>query len=75
MHTYIRRFEFDYDYIHKHKQKGCTLYDVDGKEYLDMAAGIATCCLGHSNQQLKLAVTEQMEKVHHVSNIYIYIYI
>ena len=55
--------------------KGCKLYDVDGKEYLDMAAGIATCCLGHSNQELKLAVTQQMEKVHHVSNIYIYIYI
>ena len=26
--------------------KGCMLYDVDGGEYLDMAAGIATCCLG-----------------------------
>lgn len=26
--------------------KGCYLYDVNGKQYLDMAAGIATCCLG-----------------------------
>ena len=29
--------------------KGCKLYDMDGKEYLDCTAGIATCCLGHSH--------------------------
>ncbi len=50
--------------------KGCKLYDVDGKEYLDCTAGIATCCLGHSHPALKKAVNDQMEKVHHVSNLY-----
>ena len=50
--------------------KGCLLFDLDGKEYLDCTAGIATCCLGHSHPALKKAVSDQMEKVHHVSNLY-----
>ena len=50
--------------------KGCSLFDLDGKEYLDCTAGIATCCLGHSHPALKKAVNDQMEKVHHVSNLY-----
>jgi acetylornithine/N-succinyldiaminopimelate aminotransferase len=33
-------------------------------------AGIATCALGHSNPYLTNAITEQMEQVHHVSNLY-----
>ena len=43
--------------------KGCKLYDSNGKEYLDFAAGIATCILGHANPALKKAVSEQMDKV------------
>ena len=50
--------------------KGCKLYDIEGKEYLDFAAGIATCCLGHSHPALKKAVNDQMDKVHHCSNLY-----
>lgn len=50
--------------------KGLTLYDLDGKEYLDFASGIATCCLGHSNAALKQAIAEQMDQVHHCSNLY-----
>lgn len=50
--------------------KGSHLYDTDGNEYLDMCAGIATCCLGHSHPALKKAVNDQMDKVHHCSNLY-----
>lgn len=50
--------------------KGAVLYDINGKEYLDCAAGIATCCLGHAHPALKKAITEQMDKVHHCSNLY-----
>jgi acetylornithine/N-succinyldiaminopimelate aminotransferase len=39
-------------------------------KYLDMAAGIATCILGHSHPALKEAVTKQMDRVHHCSNLY-----
>jgi acetylornithine/N-succinyldiaminopimelate aminotransferase len=50
--------------------KGCTLWDTDGKQYLDFAAGISTCCLGHADARLVAAVDEQMKRVHHVSNLY-----
>ena len=50
--------------------EGCRLWDVEGKAYLDFAAGIATCCLGHSDARLTRAVSEQMGRVHHVSNLY-----
>ena len=50
--------------------KGSKLYDTQGNEYLDFTAGIATCCLGHSHPGLKEAICKQMDKVHHVSNLY-----
>lgn len=50
--------------------KGCTLYDSTGKQYLDCAAGIATCCLGHAHPRLIEAVSTQMTRVHHCSNLY-----
>ena len=37
---------------------------------LDCVSGIATCALGHSNPELTAAVSDQMTKVHHVSNLY-----
>jgi len=50
--------------------KGCKLWDINGKEYLDFTAGISTCALGHADDRLTAAVSEQMAKVHHVSNLY-----
>jgi len=50
--------------------KGTKLYDLNGKEYIDFAAGIATCCLGYANPVLKKAVSDQMDRVHHCSNLY-----
>ena len=50
--------------------QGCYLYDSDGVEYLDFAAGISTCCLGHADATLADAVYKQMKTVHHVSNLY-----
>lgn len=50
--------------------KGCKLYDVAGDEYMDFTAGIATCCLGHAHPALIDAVTKQIQKVHHTSNLY-----
>lgn len=51
--------------------KGCKLTDADGKEYLDFVAGIATCILGHGNEELTNAVTKQISTLHHVSNLYL----
>jgi acetylornithine aminotransferase len=50
--------------------KGSRLFDVDGKEYLDFASGIATCCLGHAHPALRKAINDQMDRVTHVSNLY-----
>lgn len=50
--------------------EGCRLWDTEGREYLDFVAGIATCTLGHAHPALVEAVTEQIKKLHHVSNLY-----
>lgn len=49
---------------------GCRVWDTQGKEYLDFVAGIATCTLGHAHPALVAAVTNQIQKLHHVSNLY-----
>lgn len=50
--------------------KGCKLYDVEGREYLDMTAGIAVNALGHGDPEWVRAVTEQAGVLTHVSNIF-----
>lgn len=50
--------------------KGCKLYDLEGREYLDMAAGIAVNSLGHGDPDWLQAVTEQANTVSHVSNLF-----
>ena len=52
------------------KGEGCKLWDSEGKEYLDFVAGIDTCTLGHSHPAMVEAVTEQIKKLHHISNLY-----
>jgi acetylornithine aminotransferase len=49
---------------------GCRVWDTQGREYLDFVAGIATCALGHAHPALIEAVTQQIQKLHHVSNLY-----
>jgi acetylornithine/N-succinyldiaminopimelate aminotransferase len=50
--------------------KGCRVWDTQGREYLDFVAGIATCTLGHAHPVMVEAVTRQIQKLHHVSNLY-----
>ena len=49
---------------------GCRVWDTDGREYLDFVAGIATCTLGHAHPKMIEVVTHQIQKLHHVSNLY-----
>lgn len=49
---------------------GCKLYDVEGREYLDMAAGIAVNSLGHGDPDWLKAIEEQAKTLAHVSNVY-----
>jgi acetylornithine/N-succinyldiaminopimelate aminotransferase len=50
--------------------QGCQLWDDQGRRYLDFVAGIATCTLGHAHPAMVKAVTQQIQTLHHVSNLY-----
>lgn len=50
--------------------KNAILIDTEGKEYIDFAAGIAVCSVGHSNNRLTKAICDQVSKLIHVSNLY-----
>lgn len=50
--------------------KGSHLYDTEGKEYLDLVAGIAVNSIGHSHPVWVKAMQEQVSKLIHVSNLY-----
>lgn len=50
--------------------QGCRVWDAEGRDYLDFVAGIATCTLGHAHPALIEAVTQQIQTLHHVSNLY-----
>lgn len=49
--------------------EGVRLWDTDGKEYMDFAAGIAVSALGHAHPELCKALAEQAGKFWHVSNL------
>ena len=50
--------------------RGCLVYDEDGREYLDMVAGIAVNLLGHSHPDVIDALTTQARRLLHTSNLY-----
>lgn len=64
VHTYNR-----YPIVLEHGE-GVYLYDTEGKQYLDFAAGIAVCSLGYGHPEYNAALKEQMEKLLHVSNLF-----
>ena len=52
------------------KGEGVYLYDMNGKKYLDFAAGIAVFALGYQNQEYNDALKNQIDKILHTSNLY-----
>ena len=64
MHTY-GRFPAAIDH-----GQGATLWDVNGKEYIDFTSGIGVTSLGHADQGWLKAVTEQAGKLAHISNLF-----
>ena len=50
--------------------KGMYLYDAQGREYMDLVAGIAVCSLGYSHPKWVKVMQEQVGKLIHVSNLY-----
>lgn len=64
LHTY-NRFQ-----IVLEKGEGVRLYDVEGKEYLDFAAGIAVFALGYNHPEYSQALKDQIDNIIHTSNLY-----
>ena len=50
--------------------EGVSLWDADGKEYLDFLSGISVCSVGHCHPAVVAAVTEQSARLMHVSNLF-----
>jgi len=50
--------------------KGSWLYDVNGREYLDLVSGIGVTSLGHAHPGLAAAIAEQASTLLHTSNLY-----
>ncbi len=49
---------------------GCELFDVEGRRWLDLCAGVAVCSVGHAHPKLTAAIAEQAAKLVHVSNYF-----
>jgi len=52
------------------KGKGCSLWDTEGKKYMDFVSGIAVCNLGHAHPKVSEALSKQADVLLHVSNLY-----
>ncbi|WP_144391302.1 aspartate aminotransferase family protein [Pleionea sediminis] len=52
------------------KGEGSKLWDTEGKEYIDMAGGIAVNALGHCHPAMVSALNEQAQKLWHMSNVF-----
>ena len=50
--------------------KGSTIYDENGKEYIDFGSGIGVTAFGIADDEWKKAVINQLDKLQHVSNLY-----
>lgn len=50
--------------------EGSRVYDTEGRRYLDLCSGIATCTLGHCHPKLAAALADQASRLMHVSNYF-----
>ncbi len=62
--TYAR---FDLEIV---SGKGSIVFDENGKRYIDMGSGIGVTCFGIADDEWVNAVTDQLGKVQHMSNLY-----
>jgi len=52
------------------KGEGASLWDTDGKQYLDVLSGVAVCSLGHAHPEVAMAIAKQAKQLIHTSNWY-----
>lgn len=63
-HTYAR-FDFVAD-----RGRGAHVFDAQGREYIDLSSGIGVNSLGYADEGWICAVTKQLGKLSHISNLY-----
>ncbi len=51
--------------------RGCLVYDLEGREYIDFVAGIAVNVLGHAHPDVVRAIQKQAQQLLHASNLYL----
>src|ERR1039457_2322536 len=54
--------------------KGCWVYDLEGRRYLDMLAGIGVNALGHAHPRITKVIRQQAGLMIHSSNLYYHEY-
>jgi acetylornithine/N-succinyldiaminopimelate aminotransferase len=64
MHTYKR------SPVHFESGRGATLIDSEGREYIDLVAGLAVASVGHAHPHVTAAIERQAAKLVHVSNLF-----
>lgn len=52
------------------KGENATLWDKEGRKYIDFTSGIAVVSVGHGNERLSSALCEQAKNIIHISNLY-----
>ena len=52
------------------RASGSRVWDDNGRDYIDLASGIAVCNLGHSHPELRRVLQLQADKLWHISNFY-----
>ncbi len=68
-HEYVMQSYGRFDVAIDHG-KNATLWDVEGKEYIDFTSGIGVCCLGYGNEDWAKSIYDQAMKLGHISNLF-----
>jgi acetylornithine aminotransferase len=59
------------NYINFKSGKNATLYDENGKDYIDFSSGIGVVSVGHGNEQVACKIYEQVKNITHISNLFV----
>ena len=59
----------DYEPLVIERAEGCTLYDIDGRAYLDAASSMWCAALGHGHPRITAAITDQLGKLGHCTSL------
>ncbi|MBO5340294.1 MAG: aspartate aminotransferase family protein [Oscillospiraceae bacterium] len=68
-HQYVMQSYGRFDVAIDHG-KGATLWDVEGKEYIDFTSGIGVCSLGYGDEEWAKSIYDQALKLGHISNLF-----